>query len=86
LGEVYLERADPRFAPAKFAVLVFILGPFIEPEPGSNRPFGIVGPCWSAFVSCFAALFAAFALARWRDWRALALVMFTAPYLVLGTA
>jgi hypothetical protein len=32
----YLERADPRLAPALFRVLAFVAGPVIEPDPGSN--------------------------------------------------
>ena len=37
-GAAYLDRAAPRFAPAKFLVLAFARGLFIELVPGSNRP------------------------------------------------
>ncbi len=42
-GTAYLDRAAPRLAPAKFLVLAFTAGPFIEPAPGSNCPGRI---CW----------------------------------------
>jgi hypothetical protein len=71
-GTAYLDRAAPRFAPAKFLALAFTLGLFIEPDPGSNCPGRITWPGRSALASRFLAFCAAFAFARWR---ALALVM-----------
>ena len=68
----YLERADPRFAPAWVLALALALGPFIELDPGSNRPGRMSCAGRSAAASRFLAFFAAFAFARWR---ALALVM-----------
>ena len=35
-GAAYLDRAAPRLATAKFLVVALALGPFIEPDPGSN--------------------------------------------------
>jgi hypothetical protein len=63
-GTAYLDRAAPRLAPAKFLVLAFTAGPFIEPAPGSNCPGRI---CWlgrSALASRFLDFCAAFAFAR----------------------
>ena len=37
-GRAYLDRAAPRFAPAKFLALAFTRGLFIELAPGSNCP------------------------------------------------
>ena len=73
----YLDRAAPRFAPAKFLVLAFTPGLFIELAPGSNCPGRIVWPGRSALASRFLAFCAAFAFARWR---ALALVMSSSPF------
>jgi hypothetical protein len=77
-GAVYLERAAPRLAPAKFLVAALALGPFIEPAPGSNCPGRIFGPARSSLASRFLAFCAAFAFARSR---ALALVMSSLPFL-----
>ena len=76
-GTVYLDRAAPRLAPAKFLVLAFTRGPFIELDPGSNCPRWIFWPGWSALASRFLAFCPAFAFARRR---ALALVMSSSPY------
>lgn len=65
-GTAYLDRAAPRFAPAKFLALVFTPGPFIELAPGSNCPGWIFWPGQSALASRFLAFCAAFAFARWR--------------------
>ncbi len=77
-GTAYLDRAAPRLAPAKFLVLAFTAGPFIEPAPGSNCPGRICWPGRSALASRFLDFCAAFAFARWR---ALALVMSSSTYL-----
>ena len=73
----YLDRAAPRFAPARFLVLALYLGLDIELFLGSNRPGRIVGAGWSALAARFLAFCAAFAFARWR---ALALVMLSSPF------
>jgi len=78
-GAAYLERAAPRFAPAKFLVLAFTRGLFIELVPGSNCPGWIFWPGRSALASRFLAFCAAFAFARCR---ALALVMSPSSFLV----
>ncbi len=78
-GAAYLDRAAPRFAPAKFLVLAFARGLFIEPGPGSNFPGWILGPGRSAPASRFLAFCPAFAFARRR---ALALVMSSSPFQV----
>jgi hypothetical protein len=78
-GTAYLDRAAPRFAPAKFLVLAFTRGPFIELAPGSNCPGRISWPGRSALASRFLAFCGAFAFARWRD---LALVMSSSPFQV----
>ncbi len=80
-GTAYLDRAVPRFAPAKFLALAFTRGPLIEPAPGSNCPGRIFWPDRSALASRFLAFCAAFAFARWR---ALALVMSSSPFLSLS--
>ncbi len=77
-GTAYLDRAAPRFTLAKFLVLAFTRGPFIELAPGSNCPGRIFWPGRSALATRFLAFCAAFAFARWR---ALALVMSSSPYL-----
>jgi hypothetical protein len=77
-GAAYLERAAPLFAPPKFFALGFTVGPLIEFAPGSNCPRPV--SCRSdrsALASRFPPFRAAFAFARSR---ALALVMFSAPY------
>jgi hypothetical protein len=71
-GMAYLDRAAPRFAPAKFLALAFKRGPFIELAPGSNCPGRIFWPGRSALASRFLAFCAAFAFA---PRRALALVI-----------
>ena len=71
-GSAYLDRAAPRFAPAKFLAPTFVRGLFIEFAPRSNCPGRISWPGRSALASRFLAFCAAFAFARWR---ALALVM-----------
>jgi len=71
-GTAYLDRAVPRLAPAKFFVLAFVRGPFIEPVPGSNCPGLVFWPARSALASRFLTFCAAFAFARLR---ALALVI-----------
>jgi hypothetical protein len=71
-GTAYLDRAAPRFAPAKFLASGFTRGLFIELAPGSNCPGGISWPGRSALASRFLAFCPALAFARWR---ALALVM-----------
>ena len=76
-GAAYLDRAAPRFARAKFLVLAFARGLFIEPGPGSNFPGWIIWPGRSALDSRFLAFCPAFAFARWR---ALALVIISAPW------
>jgi hypothetical protein len=76
-GTAYLDRAAPRLAPAKFLVLAFAPGPFIELAPGSNCPGRIFWPGRSALASRFLTFCAAFAFARWR---ALALVMSSPPF------
>ncbi len=76
---VYLDRAAPRLALAKFVALTFTFRPFIEPGPGSNCPGRMVWPGWSALAFRFLAFCAAFAFARWR---ALALVMSASPFYV----
>ncbi len=76
-GTAYLDRAAPRFAPAKFLVLAFTRGLFIELAPGSNCPGGIFGPGRSALAFRFLTFCVAFAFARWR---ALALVMSSLPF------
>ncbi len=76
-GTAYLDRVAPRFAPAKFLVLAFTLGLFIELAPGSNCRGWIFWLGRSALSSRFLAFCAAFALARWR---ALALVMSASPF------
>ena len=76
-GTAYLDRAAPRLAPAKFLVLAFATGPFIELAPGSNCPGRIFWPGRSALASRFLPFCAAFAFARWR---ALALVMSCSPF------
>ena len=80
-GTTYLDRAAPRFAPAKFLALVFTRRRFIEPGPGSNCPGWIFWPGRSALASRFPAFWAAFAFARWR---ALALVISSSPFLSLS--
>jgi hypothetical protein len=62
-------------------VLAFTLGPFIEPDPGSNWPGWICWRGWSALAIRFLIFCAAFAFARCR---ALALVMSASPFLFLG--
>ncbi len=76
-GTAYLDRAEPRFDPAKFLTLTFMLGLFIEPVPGSNRPGRIFWPVRSVLVFRFPAFRAALAFARSR---ALALVMSYLPF------
>ncbi len=76
-GTAYLDRAAPRFVPAKFLTLAFTRGPFIELVPGSNCPGRIFWPGRSGLASRFLAFCAAFAFARWR---ALALVMSASPF------
>jgi hypothetical protein len=76
-GTAYFDRAAPRLAPAKFLVLAFVPGLLIEPAPGSNFPGGICWPGRAALSSRFLAFCPAFAFARWR---ALALVMCSAPF------
>ncbi len=76
-GTAYLERAEPRFDPAKFLTLTFMFGLFIEPVPGSNRPGRIFWPVRPVSVSRFPAFRAALAFARRR---ALALVMSFLPF------
>jgi len=78
-GTAYLDRAAPRLAPAKFLMLAFTCGLFIEPGPGSNCPGRIFWPGWSALASRFLAFCPAFAFARLR---ALALVMSSSPFQV----
>lgn len=78
-GTAYLERAAPRFATAKFLVLAFLPGLFIELAPGSNCPGRIFWPGRSAVASRFLVFCAAFAFARRR---ALALVMSSSPFQV----
>lgn len=73
----YLDRAAPRLAPAKFLLLAFMPGLFIEPGPESNCPGRIFSPGCSVLVSRFLAFCPAFAFARWR---ALALVMSSSPF------
>ncbi len=80
-GTAYLDRAAPRFAPAKFLALVFTRRRFIEPGPGSNCPGWIFWPGRSALAARLLALCAAFAFARWR---ALALVISSSPFLSLN--
>ncbi len=75
----YLDRTAPRFATAKFLVLAFTRGPFIELAPGLNCPGWIFWPGRSALASRFLAFCPAFAFARWR---ALALVMSSLPFQV----
>ena len=76
-GGIYLDRAAPRLAPAKFLLPIFTAGLFIEPAPGSNCPGRILSSCPSALASRFPVFRAAFAFARWR---ALALVMSSSPF------
>ncbi len=76
-GTAYLDRGAPRFAPAKFLMLAFTRGLFIEPGPGSNCPGRIFWPGRSALASRFLAFCAAFAFARLR---ALALVMSSSSF------
>jgi hypothetical protein len=76
-GRAYLDRAAPRFAPAKFLALAFTRGLFIELAPGSNFPGQIFWPDRSASASRFLAFCAAFAFARRR---ALSLVMSSSPF------
>ncbi len=78
-GSAYLDRAAPRFAPAKFLASGFTRGLFIELAPGSNCPGRISWPGRSALASRFLAFCAAFAFARWR---ALALVISSWPFSV----
>jgi hypothetical protein len=78
-GTAYLDRAAPRFAPAKFLALAFTPRPFIEPAPGSNCPGRIFWPGRSALAFRFLAFCPAFAFARRR---ALALVMSSSPFQV----
>ena len=80
-GPAYLDRAAPDFAPAKFRVLAFSIGPLIELDCGSNCPGRIIGlgkpaAAWRFLIFC-----AALAFARWR---ALALVMGSVPFRVAG--
>jgi len=78
-GPAYLDRAAPRFAPAKFLAWVFVFGPFIEPDPGSNFPGRIFGAGRLASAFRFLVFCAAFAFARRR---AFALVMSASPFLM----
>ena len=80
MGTSYLDRAAPRFTPAKVMTFTFLPGPFIEFVPGSNCPGWIFWPGRSALAFRFLAFCAAFAFARWR---ALALVMSSSPLEVL---
>ena len=81
LGTYYLDRAAPVFAPAKFRVLAFSIGPLIELDCGSNCPGRIIGPGKPATAWRFLIFCAALAFARWR---ALALVMGSVPLRVAG--
>ena len=80
-GGGYLDRAAPDFAPAKFRVLAFSIGPLIELDCGSNCPGRIIGPGKPAAAWRFLIFCAALAFARRR---ALALVMGSVPFRVAG--
>ena len=71
-GTAYLDRDTPRLAPAKFLLLAFTLGLFIEPVPRSNSPGRVFWSGRSALASRFLAFCVALAFARLR---ALALVI-----------